>query len=303
MDFIKNLSGSNNLGSFTSKLSSNAINNLVIFISFGVMIYILVQMVIVLNRPEFLYYTLSPSPTDLSTEPKLKSLEFSEKLPATFTDEFTYSFWMYLRTIDSSSSSNHKLVFMRTDQSENTNIFLDANPIVYLQKNTNKLIIKIRTSDAALITGNSIPKTTITDDFHESKCAYRTIIIDYIPLKRWVNVIINVDNNRITIFLDGDIYKTLLIDLKQAGCTPTATSFISETKGIIKVGKVGNETPPDALISKVQFYNYSLKTPSDIRQIYNDGPVESEGILDTLGFEYKFRYPIYKIGEEETCDN
>ena len=52
--------------SFASKLSSNAMNNFVIFISFGVMVYILVQMIIVLNKPEFLYYTLWPMPTDLS---------------------------------------------------------------------------------------------------------------------------------------------------------------------------------------------------------------------------------------------
>ena len=56
----------NSGGNFASRLSSNAMNNLVIFISFGVMIYILVQMIIVLNKPDFLYYTLSPMPTDLS---------------------------------------------------------------------------------------------------------------------------------------------------------------------------------------------------------------------------------------------
>jgi hypothetical protein len=298
MNFIKNLSGYNNQGN----LSSNVINNLVIFISFAVMIYILVQMIIVLNRPEFLYFTLSPTPTDLSNQSKLKSLEFSDKLPPNIMDEFTYSFWMYLKTIDI-NSDDHKLVFMRTEATEDDTMYRDANPIVYLQKKTNKLIIKIKTGDDEPNGSNSddsTPTSSITNSFHESKCAYRTIKINYIPLKRWVNIIINVDNNRITIFLDGDIYKTLLIDIKKPDCAPDVTSTISETKGNIKVGGASSA---DALISKIQFYNYSLKTPSDIRQIYNDGPVESEGILETLGFEYKFRYPIYKIGEEETCDN
>ena len=83
-------------------------NNLVIFISFGVMIYILVQMIIVLNKPDFLYYTLSPMPTDLSTT-KFDSLRNSNKMPNTFAREFTYSFWVYLRSINKRVEEENKI--------------------------------------------------------------------------------------------------------------------------------------------------------------------------------------------------
>ena len=74
-----------------SNLSSNIMNNLIILVSFGIIVYILVQMIIVLNKPEFLYYTLSPMPTDLSNT-EFKSLQNSEKMPKMIANEFTYSF-------------------------------------------------------------------------------------------------------------------------------------------------------------------------------------------------------------------
>ena len=205
MSFMNIFRKTNNSGgNFASRLSSNAMNNLVIFISFGVMIYILVQMIIVLNKPDFLYYTLSPMPTDLSTS-KFDSLRNSNKMPNTFAREFTYSFWVYLRSINKKSEeeNKYKLVFMRTEQ-ETDQYFKRANPIVYFDKNSNKLIIKIRTTDADNTSQtSSLPVDNINDDFHNDKCLYSTLTVDYVPLKRWVNVIINVDNNRVTLLQGG----------------------------------------------------------------------------------------------------
>ena len=296
----------NSGGNFVSNLSSNAMNNLVIFISFGVMIYILVQMIIVLNKPEFLYYTLSPMPTDLSTA-KFGSLLNSNKMPNTFAREFTYSFWVYLRSINKivHEDDKYKLVFLRSEQ-DTDKYFKRANPIVYFDKNSNKLIIKIRTTDADNTTQtSSLPEDNISDDFHNDKCIYSTLTVDYVPLKRWVNVIINVDNNRVTLFVDGDIYQTILVNRKPEGCNNDEFSesrVVSETAGTVKLGEQNenNIYVPDGLISKLQFFNYSLKTPSDIRKIYDNGPVENQSFLQKFGItDYGLRNPVYNI--EETC--
>ena len=304
MDMFRKTNNSG--GNFASRLSSNAMNNLVIFISFGVMIYILVQMIIVLNKPEFLYYTLSPMPTDLSTT-KFDSLRNSNKMPNTFAREFTYSFWVYLRSINKKpeEENKYKLVFLRTEQ-ETGEYFKRANPIVYFDKNSNKLIIKVRTTDADNTSQtSSLPVDNINDDFHNDTCLYSTLIVDYVPLKRWVNVIINVDNNRVTLFVDGDIYKTILVNKKPDGCTNSEFSesrVVSETAGSVKLGEnTDNDVHvPDGLISKLQFFNYSLKTPSDIRKIYDNGPVESQSFLQKFGIpNLGLRNPIYNI--EDTC--
>ena len=304
---IMNILGKNNNrgGNIVAKLSSNAMNNLVIFISFGVMIYILVQMIIVLNKPEFLYYTLSPMPTDLSTT-KFSNLKNSNKIPNTFAREFTYSFWVYLRSINKIRDDKYKLLFLRSE-AENDNYFLKANPIVYFDKNSNKLIVKIRTTDADNTTLTSVlPNNNITDNFHNYKCIYSTLTVDYIPLKRWVNIIINVDNNRVTLFVDGDIYQTELVNRLPDECSDVNVSnsrLVSETAGNIKLGEndMDDIHTPDGLISKLQFFNYSLKTPSDIRKIYDNGPVESQSFLQKFGIpNLGVRNPIYNI--EDTCN-
>lgn len=303
----------NNISSnMFSQFSSNSINNLVILISFIVMVYILVQMIIVLNKPEFLYYTLTPMPTDLH-QTKFSGLKESNKIPDMFANEFTYSFWVYLRNINknTNSSGKNKLVFIRSTN-DIDNYFDGANPIVYFKEDTNKLVIKVRTTDVdkSSSPGNiKNPQTLDNPDFKNDKCYFSTLEVDYIPLKRWVNVIINVDNNRITLFLDGDIYKTVLVNRIPDSCKDNSSlstaRLVSPTEGSIKLGELVDQNNPihvpDGLISKLQFFNYSLKTPSDIRKIYDAGPVESQSFLQKFGIpNVGLRNPIYNI--EDTCN-
>ena len=121
-----------------------------------------------------------------------------------------------------------------------------------------------------------------------------------------MNVIINVDNNRVTLFVDGDIYQTILVNRKPDDCTSKEFSdsrVVSETAGSVKLGEnTDNDVHvPDGLISKLQFFNYSLKTPSDIRKIYDNGPVESQSFLQKFGIpNLGLRNPIYNV--EDTCN-
>ena len=108
----------------TSSYSDFSMNNIVIIVTFGIMVYVLVQMLIVLNRPEFLYYTLSPIPTDLDNE-TFGKVNYSEKLPLAKLNEFTYSFWVYLREVKSVSGADAQLVIVVTTMSSIKN-FLKA---------------------------------------------------------------------------------------------------------------------------------------------------------------------------------
>jgi len=269
----------------TSSYSDFSMNNIVIIVTFGIMVYVLVQMLIVLNRPEFLYYTLSPIPTDLDNE-TFGKVNYSEKLPLAKLNEFTYSFWVYLREVKSISGADDdpkpQLLFMRNNKDN----FENANPVVYIKNNTNTMKIALRTGDA--IGYDSL------DNIYNNDTNYEHFTIEYIPVKRWVNVMINVDNKRVTIFLDGEIVETEILQKN-----------VKETVGDVYVGKseTGNTiTTPNALISKIQFYNYSIRTPNDIRKIYDDGPIKKQTVMRMLGLpNIGVRSPIYNL--EKSCDN
>ena len=270
----------------TSSYSDFSMNNIVIIVTFGIMVYVLVQMLIVLNRPEFLYYTLSPIPTDLENE-TFGKVNYSEKLPLAKLNEFTYSFWVYLREVksvsgaDETSNPKPQLLFMRNKTSNQD--FLNANPVVYIKNNTNTMKIALRT-------GDGIASDTL-DNIYKDNTNYEHFTIEYIPVKRWVNVMINVDNKRVTIFLDGEIVETEILQKN-----------VKETLGDVYVGKDSNIITPNALISKIQFYNYSIRTPNDIRKIYDDGPIKKQTVMRMLGLpNIGVRSPIYNL--ENSCDN
>ena len=270
----------------TSSYSDFSMNNIVIIVTFGIMVYVLVQMLIVLNRPEFLYYTLSPIPTDLENE-TFGKVNYSEKLPLAKLNEFTYSFWVYLREVKNVSDADvvndpkPQLLFMRNKTSNQD--FLNANPVVYIKNNTNTMKIALRT-------GDGIASDTL-DNIYKDNTNYEHFTIEYIPVKRWVNVMINVDNKRVTIFLDGEIVETEILQKN-----------VKETLGDVYVGKDSNIITPNALISKIQFYNYSIRTPNDIRKIYDDGPIKKQTVMRMLGLpNIGVRSPIYNL--ENSCDN
>ena len=268
----------------TSSYSDFSMNNIVIIVTFGIMVYVLVQMLIVLNRPEFLYYTLSPIPTDLDNE-TFGKVNYSEKLPLAKLNEFTYSFWVYLREVKNVSGADvvddpkPQLLFMRNNKDD----FENANPVVYIENNTNTMKIALRTGDAT--------DTDLNDIHQNSSDAYEHFTIKYIPVKRWVNVMINVDNKRGTIFLDGEIVETRILN-----------NSVSETNGDVYLGADSDITTPNALISKIQFFNYSIRTPNDIRKIYDDGPIKKQTVMRMLGLpNIGVRSPIYNL--EKSCDN
>lgn len=262
---------------YFTQSSSNSLNNLVILISFIVIVYILVQMIIVLNNPKFLYYTYSKVPTDLYNKNESEELindnnAINQEPISPY--EYTFSFWLYLKKVSTSSSTNDELIFYMGNKET-------SNPKVFFEKNTNKLNIQIRTTPLS-------SSNTGSNSNPNSECSSVDLEVEYFPLKRWTNVVFNVDNKRITLFINGNIYKTLLINNK---CPNTNVETV--TGGIY----IGSDNQPDALISKLQYYNHTLNS-RDIRKIYDNGPIQNKSFLQKIGFpNLGFRTPIYNIDE------
>ena len=139
------------------------------------------------------------------------------------------------------------------------------------------------------------------DTVHNDNCKYATFKIDYVPLQRWVNIIINVNNNMLAVIMDGAIHSTRVLNEDNNECPGDSSSkLVSPTVGSVMVGDIIEDTnnmpAANGFISRLQFFNYSLKTPSHIKKIYNAGPVKSVGVLQKLGLPlYGFRNPLYRI--------
>ena len=337
---------------FRAKVRSD---NLLLVILFGIFIFVVVYLLILYNRPSLLNFTLSPTPVKLDKD-QIAELPNTDKLPTLDNGrEYAYSFWLYLDSIDSDNKYN--LVFLRSPNT-NSNYLQNANPIVYLDKNSNKLVIKVRTVQADTLTFNNlddlIPNKTFadvanktrpvdgatcestvnwymrnrgmtreeaervvttTDEFtkevcslsspgdtvHNDNCKYATFKIDYVPLQRWVNIIINVNNNMLAVIMDGAIHSTRVLNEDNNECPGDSSSkLVSPTAGSVMVGNIVEDTnnmpAANGFISRLQFFNYSLKTPAHIKKIYNAGPVKSVGVLQKLGLPlYGFRNPLYRI--------
>ncbi len=291
---------------FRSQVRSD---NLLLVILFGIFVFVLVYLLILYNRPSLLNYTLSPTPNKLDKD-NIKQLPNTDKLPTLSNGrEYAYSFWLYLESVK--TNNNYNLVFLRTPNSD-SNYLQNANPIVYLDKDSNKLVIKVRTALADQITYNNLDDVIEgegTDNeisLHNDNCKYATFKIDYVPLQRWVNIIINVNNNMLAVIMDGAIHSTRVLNEDNNQCEgDNSSKLVSPTTGSIMIGNINEEDNimpgADGFISRLQFFNYSLKTPAHIQKIYNAGPVKSVGILQKLGLPlYGLRNPLYRIDSVNT---
>jgi len=284
-------------------------DNLLLVILFGIFVFVLVYLLILYNRPSLLNYTLSPTPNKLDKD-NIKELPNTDKLPNTTNGkEYAYSFWLYLESVK--TNNNYNLVFLRTSSLDG-NYLQNANPIVYLDKNSNKLVIKVRT-----LLANNITYTNLDDiiegegtgneiSLHNDNCKYATFKIDYVPLQRWVNIIINVNDSMLAVIMDGAIHSTRVLNEDNNQCEgENSSKIVSSPSGSVMIGNI-NETNnimpgADGFISRLQFFNYSLKTPAHIQKIYNAGPVKSTGILQKLGLPlYGLRNPLYRVDSVKT---
>ena len=115
--------------------------------------------------------------------------------------EFTFSFWLYLSDVYENSTSN-KLLFMRGN---NTNTFttIDSttNPIIMLDKASNTMYFALSTTSST--STKSITLNNVTDPAAGTN--HLVSKVDYVPLQRWVHYVMQVKDNIMTIFIDGDI--------------------------------------------------------------------------------------------------
>lgn len=255
---------------------------------------------------------------------KIKGGEFP---PMTNGNRVTYSFWIYIHDINKFAGPEMRHVLHFGD--ENT---VGASPIVFLDGKVNKLYIRFdKTNTAAtefetrlraLMAATSSDETIIEE---KKMAAYdgkaitneqdalfidlskRGIIIDYIPLQRWVHValVVNetVNQGYMAAYLDGELVKSISSNDKYTLSNTRSIPINFQNLNLMKAGDlyIGGDVYNTqinkgfaGMVSKVTISNYDLNG-QEIKNIYVQGPMDN--LTSKLGLPaYGVRSPIYRVG-------
>jgi hypothetical protein len=119
--------------------------------------------------------------------------------------EFSVSFWVYVES--QSNTSNLRQVISIGDKSD------ELSPLVMMDRTTNKMFIAMRTMSTPTMSTIEIinqysesVKTRTTSNPHLKYNKSIIMEIEYVPLGRWLNVVAVLDNDVVSLFVDGDMY-------------------------------------------------------------------------------------------------
>jgi hypothetical protein len=229
------------------------------------------QSVDILDNPRRLYNNTSPFTFD------------SSRLPATNNgQEYSFSMWLYISEF--STTQDNKLIMMRSSKSSTIE---NASPVVHMDSVTNKVYVSVRTNQ-------SVATTSLSGLLNKQTSGYMTGVIEYIPLQRWVNLTLVVQDSLLTLYMDGDIYTVeSLSDFVSVKGRPVFAGL----NGDAVIGNIPGTASTKGFISNVRFFNYAISM-SDVATIYSRGPTGSKGVLQRMGLpNYGVRSPIYRQGD------
>lgn len=266
-----------------TKNSENMGAMLALFVSFVMVIYVVLYLFKQFNMTSLKTLTLLKDKPLRITGNSMHNLSDSESIPSqSHGKEFSMSFWVYVDNEEIESTSEPKFVIGRTS---GPTAIASANPLVYMDSSENKMHVVVRTN-------YSLGYTTLAS-LHAA--GVRKMTVDYIPLQRWVNVIVVVDQNYVQLFVDGDLRQ--VDDLSQG-----TNKVVMDSSGDIYSGGNTNIATFKGYLSKVQWFNYAV-TIDHAKIVYAAGPLRKT-VLSLLGLPmYGVRSPFVRIDESTVVDD
>lgn len=207
----------------------------------------------------FLGYMLSPSGTPklingmvdakqlvvIPQDPEAEgAVTVSRSVNADEGIEFTWSVWVFIDDLTYNSGKYRCVFYKGNDYAKNPNAndsetqglnFPNNAPGLYLAPNTNDLVVMMNTFNV------------INEE----------IIINDVPINKWVNIIIRCKNNTIDVYVNGSIIKSHYLH-----------GVPKQNYGDVYVAPNGGFS---GYISNLWYYNYALGI-SEIQRLVNKGP-------------------------------
>lgn len=266
----------------SSVARSSASSNLGVIISFFVLIFASVYVMFFVYRK---YTSTSLKTVTMLTKPKkiasIQNISSTVKLPTYVNgNEFSYSFWMYVDSSNSQSTRADKYIL---GSMGSKGALSTANPVFFMDNNTNKLHVYVNTGGHV----NTLGDMKLSPD---------SLTIPYVPLQRWVNVLLVVDNNYVQLFMDGELRQVKDIAGTQLN------KVVAQPSGNLYIGGVPEQPAISGFLSKVQAFNYAV-TIDHAKIIYKAGPL-NKSFLSVIGAgTYGVQSPFYKLDEKmEMCE-
>ena len=289
-------------------------------------VVILIAVVLLAFVAVIIYISFSMKSSNLKGKSLMKSpVKLDEMQTSTVIDaseipkpvvgrEYSYTFWVYIENFVQ-TADRPQMIFYRGSQ----NSISDANPIVMMDGNSNKLYFIFKTQGSTLnsaVYDTDLQRLLTMSYFNNNNLTLQStnvhkhliLSVDYVPLQRWVNISVVVDNKLITIFMDGEIYTVKSVDeykaLRQPEFDLTGNKIdynliLEKTEGSIYLGKYKESIAPSAYVSNLSFFNYAISI-NDVKKNYMSGPF-TKNLLSMLGISsYGVRSPVYKIDEYQS---
>jgi hypothetical protein len=300
-----------NLINSTSQITNyynNMSNNSTLYI--GLFAVIIITVIIAILLYSFLGWQLFSKIEQTVSDTKMpivgtKSSKFKAEIADTANGiRRSFSFWIYINDMNKYAGQYKNVLALSSD----TNTFSPAksSPHIFLDKTNNSMYIRFCKKS-----NKTTPDTTscvnLKDGDNLKKYMEQGIFIKYVPLQRWVNIVIvcNTDsfNTSLYAYVDGDLATTVVNEETLVSLSGTdkveqlnLNDIDINMSGYLYVGSDNvDKCGPgfSGLISNFTSFNYELN-PKDIYNIYNKGPIN--GLLARLGLaSYGVRSPIYKL--------
>jgi hypothetical protein len=171
------------------------------------------------------------NPTESNAIPILRSVNDEVGIA------FTWSVWLYIKQHDKVTTASYRHVFNKGSSSPDANGIMSPNngPGIYLNKDYTKLKVVMSTFNN-----------------HDN-----SIEIDNIPINKWFNVILRVENTVLDVFMNGDLAQRMPLN-------SVPFQNYGDVNVAINGGFNGN-------ISSLRYYNTALGTRA-IQNIVDSGP-------------------------------
>lgn len=206
------------------------------------------------------------------------------------------SFWLYIHDITQTTGTTDRHIFHIGNDAtykidlpaSGTSLAVTnapsptASPIVFMDGISNKLYVSFKNNQDNSVATNR--KTLIED------ATTNGIVIDYIPIQRWVHVAIVVNENAtggtISGYIDAELVKSEQRNVTNIKLDVIGSLYIG---GNISEGQNGFS----GLLSKVTIANFDMNV-EDVYKEYKKGPIDN--FFARMGLPaYSLRSPIYRV--------
>lgn len=206
----------------------------------------------------------SPKETTLVTTQDARKLKVinASTLPSSSTSDYSYSIWFYINDWNYRFGES-KVIFGRVDKNN------DPSPSVTLAPSVNDLNVTMNVypNDDTTARGSNLFTCSIKD----------------VPLQKWTNLILSLNNRAMDLYLDGKLVKTCIMP-GVPKMNPNANVIVSPDGGF------------SGFISNFKYIAYSVN-PTEAYDIYKSG-YGGNSMFSSILNKYRIKFAFLEDNKE-----